>query len=107
MEAENDLPIKRVNGRMWQTGESGPAPPATRGLCRPIAAPRPRAGRIQTKIRRVLIAAGKPLSTVELAKRVYARPTQLGWRVSSIYRAAPRFAVPIARGRTGLVWRLK
>ena len=89
-----------------RTGSASAAPPADRGLYRPIAAHRPRAGRIQTKIRRVLIIAGGPLSTVELAKRVYSRTTQLGWRVSSIYRAAPRFAVPIARGRAGLVWRL-
>ena len=60
----------------------------------------PRRSRTQTRIRRTLIAAGKPLTTIELAKRIY-RTTRLEcWHAYSTRRAAVRVARPLYRRRS-------
>ena len=68
---------------------------------------RPRLGPIQVRIRRELIIAGKPLTTPELAKRVYPRTTP--W-TKYIRVAALKVAVPLYRQRSvgnPWVWQLK
>lgn len=68
----------------------------------------PRAGRNQVRVRRVLIIAGQPLSTTEIARRIFTRPTFD--QVNRIYRAAPKFAERVgyraSRGKP-VLWRLK
>jgi hypothetical protein len=67
----------------------------------------PRLGRIQIRIRRELIRAGKPLTTPELARRVYPRTTP--W-TKYILVAAPKVAERLYRQRSRggpIVWRLK
>jgi hypothetical protein len=85
--------------------------PRWHSLRRPILAPlpkRPPTGRNQTKVRRALIMAGKELSTTELARRIYARPTYD--QVTMVYRAAPKFAERVgyraSRGKP-VLWRLR
>jgi len=59
-----------------------------------------RVGRIGRQIRRALIAAGKPLSTVELVAYAYPRQIRFErWQFNSVRRAAPRYAVRIGRRR--------
>jgi hypothetical protein len=65
-----------------------------------IAARRPRVGRIERLVRRSLVAAGKPLTTIELARRIY-RTTQLKhWHSYNVRRAAPKFAVRVGVRRS-------
>jgi hypothetical protein len=80
-------------------------------LRRPPLPPLPKmppTGRNQTKVRRALIIAGRPLSTSEIARRIYARPTYD--QVSLIYRAAPKFCeragYRASRGKP-VLWRLR
>jgi hypothetical protein len=88
-----------------------PLKPASLAAGRPwlaAAALRPRIGRLARQIRRSLIVAGKPLTTPQIARRVY-RTTQY-WHVANVYRAAPRVAERVgyraSRGKP-VLWRLK
>jgi hypothetical protein len=75
----------------------------------PIRPNRPRVGRIQTRVRRELIASGRPLTTRELMDRIYPRPTQ-HWQYRVVRGAAAKFAEPVRRIRRPghpWVWRLK
>jgi hypothetical protein len=67
----------------------------------------PRAGRIQVRVRRCLIVDG-PLSTSEIARRIFVRPTYS--QVNNVYRAARKFAERVgyraSRGKP-VLWRLK
>jgi hypothetical protein len=68
-----------------------------------------RVGRVQRQIRRLLIVAGKPLTTTELARSIYPRPTK-PWHCYSVRRTAPKFAVEYGRRRSAgapIVWKLK
>jgi hypothetical protein len=72
------------------------------------AARRPRIGRLARQIRRLLIVAGKPLTTPQIARGVY-RTTQ-PWQVGNVYRAAPKVAERVRKLRsTGspVLWKLK
>jgi hypothetical protein len=56
----------------------------------------------------LLIADGKPLTTPQIARRVY-RTTKL-WQVGNVYRAAPRVAEPLRKVRSRgcpVLWKLK
>ena len=68
----------------------------------------PRVGRNQLRVRRILIIAGRPLSTTEIARRIFARPIYS--QVNNVYRAARKFAERVgyraSRGKP-VLWRLK
>jgi hypothetical protein len=68
-----------------------------------------RIGRVERRVRRVLIVHGKPMSTTELRLAVYGQPFR-DWQRKQIRRAAAKFAVEVGRRRSGgmpTVWRLK
>jgi hypothetical protein len=62
------------------------------------AANRPRLGALARRIRRSLIIAGKPLTTPQIARRIY-RTTHY-WQVGNVYRAAPRVAERVRQVRS-------
>jgi hypothetical protein len=68
-----------------------------------------RNGRIQTRVRRVLIVRGKPMSTTELRLAVYGRPFR-DWQRKQIRESAARFCERFghraSRGKP-VLWRLK
>jgi hypothetical protein len=68
-----------------------------------------RIGRIERRVRRVLIVHGEPMSTTELRLAVYGQPFR-DWQRKQIRRAVAKFAVECGRRRPGgmpIVWRLK
>jgi hypothetical protein len=68
----------------------------------------PRVGRIQRQIRRLLIVRGD-MTTGELARSIYSRPTQ-HWQRRQVREAARKFCVEHARRRSAgvpIIWRLK
>jgi hypothetical protein len=70
-------------------------------LARLVAMARlPRRSRTQIKIRRLLIIAGKPLTTIELAKALYRTTKPRHSQAYSVRRAAVRVARPIGRRRS-------
>jgi hypothetical protein len=67
-----------------------------------------RVGRIQRQIRRLLIIQGD-MTTGELARSIYSRPT-LHWQRRQVREAARKFAVESHRRRSAglpIVWQLK
>lgn len=60
----------------------------------------PRRGRNKLRIRRALIVAGKPLSTVELARIIYRTTRLKHWHTYSTRRAAVKVARPVGRRRS-------
>jgi hypothetical protein len=76
---------------------------------RPIRPSPPHMGRIQIRVRRHLVFAGKPLTTSELARLIYPPPIHHGHR-RQIREAARKFAIAIGRRRRGgcpTLWALK
>jgi hypothetical protein len=74
----------------------------------PVCPDRPRVGRIQRQIRRLLIIHER-MTTSELARHIYPRPTQ-HWQRKAIRGAARKFAVEYGRRRSPgvpIIWRLK
>lgn len=77
-----------------------------------IAARGPRVGRVELRVRWAFIAAGRPLSTTELMRRVYPRVGKFKrWHSYNVRRAAPKFAVRIGRSQVGsgspILWKAK
>ena len=69
-------------------------------------------GRVQLRVRRALLAAGKPLTSGEMLRTVYPRwhrERYEDWHFSNLRRAAPKFAYVIYRlGKRGKpVWALR
>ena len=68
----------------------------------------PRNGRIQTRVRRLLIIHG-PMTTGDIARQIYARPTTDSNRLQ-VRRAARKFALEIGRRRSRgvpIIWKLR
>ena len=83
-------------------------PPARRPTLTPAAKKAP-TGHIQTRIRRSLITAGRPLPTGELVRQIYPRPTQ-HWHYGSVREAAAKFAERVGyRASRGapVLWKLR
>jgi hypothetical protein len=79
------------------------------GEIRPIRPKTSRIGRNQLLVRRRLIAAGKPLTTAELARSIYLPPLK-HWHVTRVREAARRFAVEVGRRRSRgapILWALR
>jgi hypothetical protein len=73
-----------------------------------LSAKRPPTGRIQTRVRRLLIAHGW-MTTPQLMRAIYPCPTQ-HWHYGSVRDAARKFAVEDRRQRSRgepIIWRLK
>jgi hypothetical protein len=72
------------------------------------AANRPRVGRIVCRVRRLLVINGS-MTTGDIARSIYGRPTQ-HWQYERVRSAAARFAVEARRRRSAgapIVWRLR
>jgi hypothetical protein len=69
----------------------------------------PRRSRNQTRIRRALLVAGKPLTATEIARFIYRTTNLQHWHTYSTRRAAVKVARPVGRRRSrGLpvIWAL-
>jgi hypothetical protein len=92
------------NGRKHQKAAS----PSGRRQQIIAAAHRPRVGHAVRGVRRLLIIHG-PMTTGDLARSIYARPTQ-HWQYERVRLAARRFAVEATRRRSAgmpIVWQLR
>jgi hypothetical protein len=65
-----------------------------------------RVGKLQRQIRRALIAADRPLLTIDLLEYGFPRLDRYRhWHYKSVYRAARKFAVNVAGpGRAIVIW---
>jgi hypothetical protein len=69
----------------------------------------PRIGPVRRKLRRVLIVAGYPMTTGQLARRIYPPPFKR-WHADYVRRAVPMVAERIGQVRSAglpVLWRLK
>ena len=71
---------------------------------------RQRNGRIQIKIRRLLIIADRAMTTTELLRELYPGPRK-GWHYVEVYSAARKFCIRAGRSSRGsgrpILWQLK
>jgi hypothetical protein len=75
----------------------------------PRRANRPRVGRIQCRVHRALIIAGKPMLTADIIRKVYPGPIK-HWHYRQVRESALRFAEPVRRvARPGcpVLWKLR
>jgi hypothetical protein len=78
----------------------------------PLVCAKSRIGRIQRRVRRLLIVHGE-MTTPQLRQAIYGSPTK-HWHYRPVGDAARKFAVEVGRrsrhgmrGRPGILWRLK
>jgi hypothetical protein len=72
--------------------------------------PKKRVGRIQLRVKRALLMAGRPLTSAEMLPTIYPRWTKKRfeyWHFDNVRRAAPKFARLIGRRGRQPIWALK